>query len=64
MAIPYTLSYGRLNETFVFSNILLGLTIVILLFTFSWKIKELVHQVSIFSILLYLYAWFENVKHN
>ena len=64
MAIPYTLSYGRLNETFVFSSILVGLTVVILFFTFSWKIKELVHQASIFSILIYLYAWFENVKHN
>ena len=64
MAIPYTMSYGRLEETFVFSTILLVSTLIILFFTFSWKLKQIFHQFSCLSILIYLYIWFEKVKHN
>lgn len=64
MAIPYTMSYGRLIETFIFSSILLGMVLIILFFTFSWNLKHILHQTSLLTIMIYLYVWFEKVKHN
>lgn len=64
LAIPYTISYERMTEAFVFFSIIFGMTLVSIFLTFSKKLKQITHQITTLSLVSYLFAWFENMKDN